>query len=206
MITIFIKATNTNNLRDLIRSMINNAENRENYQIYVGGDPAQDDKWLETISEFKERADIFLMKEGGAPEEISTELFWTITDEFFVLGHQWDKRINFYKDNFPDEIVVMLPSGYKPYGAKSEIEIATIAEKNPIVSAKWAELVGLNDVEMICRILFIKHTIDRRIDMRLLDLQPRGAVSYLPAYDAREIEKKADIIADYVRAFTPRGA
>lgn len=203
MITILVKASNQNNLRDLLRSLINNAESRDNYHIFVTGDPDKDKEWIETISEFTERADIVLLKSINQLGERETDLIWILKDEVFVLGHQWDKRLEFYKNKFQDGIVVMFPTGYKPYGAKAEAEIEVIAERHPVLSAKWVELIGLDHAEMICRMLFIKHGIDRRIDLRLLDLQTRAGLSPNPPYDARVIEKKASIIADYIKDFTP---
>lgn len=203
MITVLAKASNQNNLRDLLRSLINNAESKDNYHIFVSGDPAKDSEWLETISEFAEKSDIVLLKTAEQIQERETDLLWILTDEVFILGFQWDKRLEFYKNKFPDGIVVMMPTGYKPYGAKAETEIAQIAERHPVLSAKWVELVGIEHAEMICRMLFIKHGIDRRVDIRLLDLQTRAGLSPNPPYDERDIEKKANIIATYIKDFTP---
>lgn len=201
MITILAYASNQNALRDLIRSLIGNAEKKDSFQIFVGGDTSKDELWLETMSEFKDQASLFLMSEGQS-KEIDTQLCWVLSDEVFILGSHWDKRINYYKEKYPDDIIVMFPTGYKPYGVKSEAEIAAMAERHPVLSAKWVELVGLQDAEMICRQLFLKHGIDRRIDIRLIDIQERGAPSPRPGYDPREVARKADIIADYINNFT----
>jgi len=204
MITIFAYASNQNGLRDLLRSLIGNAEKKDSFQILVGGYPDNDALWLETMAEYKDVANLSLMT-AGQGKEIDTRLCWVLSDEVFILGTQWDKRINYYRDKYPDDIIVMFPTGYKPYGVKSESEIAMMAERHPVLSAKWVELVGLQDAEMICRQLFLKHGIDRRIDIRLIDIQERGAPSPRPAYDPKEVIRKADIIAEYINNFTPSG-
>lgn len=198
MITIFAKATNQSSLRDLLRSLINNADNRKNYQIFVGGDPKQDDKREEILSEFREQADVFLMKEGEDPKAIETELFWCLSDEVFVLGHHWDKRILFHKDKYPDDIIVMFPSGIRSYAKKSESEIALAAERNPVVSAQWVELAGLHDVEMVCRSLALNHGIDRRVDISPVKVQFRGKQSLPPEYNQTEVEKKSQAVSQFI--------
>lgn len=204
MITVIIKATDKNNLRDLIRSLIGNAASRENYRIYVGGEEAErDGAWLDVMSEFKDSADMFLMTEDKHPNISDARLLWMLSDDVFVLGRQWDKGLLFYADKYPDAILALLPSGYKAYGTKSEEEIAVVAERNPVVSSKWAQLVGVENVEMICRSLFMKHGIDRRVDIRRLNLMQRGAFTSQPLHDSIEVEKKAQVIADYINGFTP---
>ncbi len=92
----------------------------------------------------------------------------------------------------------MFPSGYKSYGTKSEQEIAVVAERFPVLSAQWIEIAGMQHAEMICRSLLLKHAIDRRVDIRLVDIQARGALSPQPEYDSMQVEKKADAIAEFI--------
>lgn len=193
MITVFIRATNKHNLRDAVRSLINNAQSRNNYRIVIKGNG----DWTEVISEFRESSDISVTIDGNAvPYE--DDVIWYLSDDVFVLGYQWDKRILFYKDNYPDGIIVMFPSGYRPYGSKSENQVASLAERHPVLSRGWIDLVGMEDAEMICRTLFLKHGIDRRVDIRAVDIHERGAQKPNPEYSISEVEKKATIISDFI--------
>lgn len=200
MITIFIKATNSHNLNDTIRSLVGNSEKKDVFRIFVGGDKS----FSGVVDSFKAAVEIKLLEENETVE-YDSKLVWLLSDEVLVMGYQWDKRLLHYADKFPDDIIVMFPSGNKGYGARSETEIAAMSEKNPVVSAKWAELVGLQDAEMICRKLFLKYDIDRRIDARCVGVLERGAPGVRDTYDAREVGRKADIIADYIKNFTPGG-
>lgn len=196
MITVFVKATDTYKLNDLLRSLIGNAEKKENFRIIVGGDEI----YQKVIDDYKNKSDISLMKEGDLPKEILTKMVWMISDDVIVLGRQWDKRILFYANKYPDEIIVMFPSGYKHYHDKSEEQVAFMAERNPVVSGKWIELAGMYDVEMICRDLFVKYNIDRRIDIRLVDVTERGMMPARKSYDSVDVSTKANAIADYINA------
>lgn len=195
MITVIIEANNTNNLNDLLRSLINNAQSRDNYNIVVKGK----EYCRNVVDSYITSADILLSNTPGHSIPIP-DLVWNIHDDYFVLGQQWDKRLNYYKDKFEDGIVVMMPSGYKPYNIMGEQEIASLAERNPVVSGKWLELVGLCDVEMICRSLSLRHNIDRRVDIRLADITARGKIPEIPTCRTNDIDYKADIIADYIKA------
>lgn len=197
MITIITRASSDYNLNDLLRSLINNAEDKNNFQIIV------DEKYKAIADTYKDIANIVYL-ENHETIELNTEIVWSISDEYIVMGHQWDKRINFYKEKFEDGVFVMLPSGYKSYNMISVNQTEEMAERNPIMSSKWVELAGIDNVEITCRDLFFKYGIDRRIDLRLVDLLARGRISSLEPYDTKEVEINADKIAEYIKTFTPR--
>lgn len=199
MITIFVKATDPHRLRDLLRSLVNNAESRDNYRIVIGGETTRHGEWVQVASEFSGRAEIVVVAEGGVIE-LEATMVWILDDDVFVLGYQWDKRILHYADAFDDGIVVMCPSGVKPYAA-SGVEVSSMqAERHPIVSAEWTSLVGLQDVDRICQELALTHGVDRRIDMRLLDVQWRGQPTPIttPATPTSEIKAKAQGIRTHI--------
>lgn len=200
MITVLIKATDPYKLNDLIRSLINNAESRDNFRIVVGGDSS----YSAIVDDFRDRADIELLSEGDTLFS-GSKLLWILNDEVFILGRVWDKRLLYYANNFPDGIVTMFPSGYKSYNSSNEFQIATMAEKNPVVSTKWFALAGGEDVEMVSRELFLTYGIDRRIDVRLVDVIERGAIAPRTPYDLDKVKEKAKAIAEYIKNFTQSG-
>lgn len=193
MITVIAKATDKNAINDLLRSLINNAEDKNSFEILVDGGA----EYAEVVDRYQGEA---LVEFNQPTKSYYSTLIWTLTDSVFVLGQQWDKRIRFYQKKFPDGIVAMLPSGYRNYREKSEEEVLVMAERNPVVSDKWVELAGTDDVEMVCRSLFLRHNIDRRIDIRLVDLQYRGAVPVNEIPDMTSVDARADAIANYINS------
>lgn len=194
MITIVVKATHNDALNDLVRSLISNSEDKNSFCIVVIGE----ENFQDVVEKYTDSISIKRLLE--VPITFSTDLVWSITDEVFVMGYQWDKRLGYYKDKFPDGMIAMLPSGYKAYKERSEWDIIQLAERNPVISGKWANLVGIDDVEMICRYLVLNFDIDRRIDVRLVDLIQRGKIS--PYVLGNTIEQKAEKIVDYINSFT----
>ena len=88
----------------------------------------------------------------------------------------------------------------------TEAQAEDQAEKYPVVSREWVGLAGVKDVSAVCRFLALQHHIDRRIDLRLVNILERKPAPLGVPSDVLSAQRKAAAIAQYIGDFRETNA